>query len=381
MKIGIVTFHASHNYGSMLQAWALQTFLVKQGHEVEIINYRSFFQKRMYFKAFEWGNKNAWKSSLKRLFLYPSSFRGLNKKWHLFEDFLHKELYLTPEFNTVEQLYQAKFDYDVVIVGSDQIWNTDTKECTEAYFANFVNCPKISYAASFGPDVSHIKVDFIRKHLKGFQALSVREEAGKQFLIKNGLADKTEIVCDPTLLLESQDYNALIDEKPLIEEDYIFFYTPHAVPRAYFPIANEIGEKLGMPVLTDRAYYPKDIKQYKYIHNYPEVGPKEFLNLIKNAKLILGGSFHMLVFSLLFHKDFYSINGDVDERTKNLLSKVEFQDRAISLNNQYINQISPIVSFDRCDDRLFQLKDFAIDFLKCNINQNAPDVNNHCTHL
>ena len=76
MKIGIITFHASHNYGSMLQAWALQTYLAKQGHEVEIINYRSFFQKRMYFKAFEWGNKNAWKSSLKRLFLYPSSFRS-----------------------------------------------------------------------------------------------------------------------------------------------------------------------------------------------------------------------------------------------------------------------------------------------------------------
>lgn len=363
MKIGIITFHASHNYGSMLQAWALQTFLVKQGHEVEIINYRSFFQKKMYFKAFEWGNKNAWKSSLKRLFLYPSSFSGLNKKWHLFEDFLYKELHLTQEYNTVEQLYQAKFDYDLVIVGSDQIWNTDTKECTEAYFANFVNCPKVSYAASFGPDVSHIKVAFIRKHLKGFQALSVREEAGKQFLINNGLVDEVEIVCDPTLLLESQDYDALIDEKPLVEGDYIFFYTPHAVPRAYFPIANQIGEKLGLPVFTDRAYYPKDIKLYNYIHNYPEVGPKEFLNLIKNAKLILGGSFHMLVFSLLFHKDFYSINGDVDERTKNLLSKVEMSDRAVSLKDGAFRTLMSVESFEHSDDMLKTLKLVSESFL------------------
>lgn len=376
MKIGIISFHASHNYGSMLQAWALQTYLAKQGHEVEIINYRSFFQKRMYFKAFEWGNKNAWKSSLKRLFLYPSSFRGLNKKWHLFEDFLHKELYLTPEFNTVEQLYQAKFDYDVVIVGSDQIWNTDTKECTEAYFADFVNCPKISYAASFGPDVSHIKVDFIRKHLKGFQALSVREEAGKQFLIKNGLADKTEIVCDPTLLLESQDYNALIDEKPLIEEDYIFFYTPHAVPRAYFPIANKIGEQLGLPVLTDRAYYPNDIKQYKHIRNYPEVGPKEFLNLIKNAKLILGGSFHMLVFSLLFHKNFYSINADKDARTNHLITELKLNERIISLNDGIINDKGNVVFSSDKETILLKMKSLSKCFLQNNIEKITNKINN-----
>lgn len=376
MKIGIITFHASHNYGSMLQAWALQTYLAKQGHEVEIINYRSFFQKRMYFKAFEWGNKNAWKSSLKRLFLYPSSFRSLNKKWHLFEDFLHKELYLTPEFNTVEQLYQAKLDYDVVIVGSDQIWNTDTKECTEAYFAKFVNCPKISYAASFGPDVSHIKVDFIRKHLKGFQALSVREEAGKQFLIKNGLADKTEIVCDPTLLLESQDYNALIDEKPLIEEDYIFFYTPHAVPRAYFPIANKIGEQLGLPVLTDRAYYPNDIKQYKHIRNYPEVGPKEFLNLIKNAKLILGGSFHMLVFSLLFHKNFYSINADKDARTNHLITELKLNERIISLNDGIINDEGNVVFSSDKETILLKMKSLSKCFLQNNIEKITNKINN-----
>lgn len=366
MKIGIITYHASHNYGSMLQAWAMQRYCEKVGHRAEIINYRSSAQKKMYFKPFEWGNKNAWKSSLKRLLLYPSSFRGLNTKWHLFEDFLCKELHLTQEYNTVEQLYQAKFDYDLVIVGSDQIWNTDglgSGECTEAYFANFVNCPKISYAASFGPDVSHIKVDFIRKHLKGFQALSVRENAGKQFLIENGLSDDVKIVCDPTLLLGCQDYYSLIDDNPLVKEEYIFFYTPHAVPRAYFPIANQIGEKLGLPVLTDRAYYPNDIKQYKYIRNYPEVGPKEFLNLVKNAKLILGGSFHMLVFSLLFHKDFYSINGDVDERTKNLLSIVALSDRAISLKNGLPRSSMNVASFDKADNVLNKLKSDSEFFL------------------
>lgn len=369
MKIGIISFHASHNYGSMLQAWALQTYLVKKGHEVEIINYRSFFQKRMYFKAFEWGNKNAWKSSLKRLFLYPSSFSGLNKKWYLFESFLRNELHLTQEYNTVEQLYQAKFDYDLVIVGSDQIWNTDTRECTEAFFANFVNCPKISYAASFGPDVSHIKVDFIRKHLRGFQALSVREEAGRQFLIKNGLADEAEIVCDPTLLLESQDYDALIDDKPLVEGDYIFFYTPHAVPRAYFPIANKIGEKLGLPVFTDRAYYPNDIKQFKYIRNYPEVGPKEFLNLIKNAKLILGGSFHMLVFSLLFHKNFYSINADKDARTNYLIAELKLSERIISLSDGKIKDEGNVALSSDKEAILFKMKSLSKCFLQINIDK------------
>ena len=239
-----------------------------------------------------------------------------------------------------------------------------------------MNCPKISYAASFGPDVSHIKVDFIRKHLKGFQALSVREEAGKQFLIKNGLADKTEIVCDPTLLLESQDYNALIDEKPLIEEDYIFFYTHHAVPRAYFPIANKIGEQLGLPVLTDRAYYPNDIKQYKHIRNYPEVGPKEFLNLIKNAKLILGGSFHMLVFSLLFHKNFYSINADKDARTNHLITELKLNERIISLNDGIINDEGNVVFSSDKETILLKMKSLSKCFLQNNIEKITNKINN-----
>ena len=131
-----------------------------------------------------------------------------------------------------------------------------------------------------------------------------------------------------------------------------------------------------MPVLTDRAYYPKDIKQYKYICNYPEVGPKEFLNLIKNAKLILGGSFHMLVFSLLFHKNFYSINADKDARTNHLITELKLNERIISLNDGIINDEGNVVFSSDKETILLKMKSLSKCFLQNNIEKITNKINN-----
>lgn len=366
MKIGIITFHASHNHGSMLQAWAMQNYLQKKGHKVEIINYRSFQQKKLFFQPFELNNKYSFQSSLKRLFLSPFSFKSFKKKWQLFESFLNSEYNLTKEYNTIEQLYDENFDYDLVVVGSDQIWNTDglgSGECTEAYFANFVSCKKIAYAPSFGPDITHVNKDFIKKHLRNFSGLSVRESSGKSFLLDNKLVNSVEVVCDPTLLLEGEDYFQLIESRPLYNEDYIFFYSPHALPIRHFEIVNKIGQQLGIPVIADRLYYPKDIKKFSHIKIFPEVGPKEFLNLIKNAQLVVGESFHLLVFSLLLKKSFFCINGDLDNRLSNLLSAVGMQRRAINVKAGELNDDYTIKDFSSAMNFLDSFRQHSYEYL------------------
>lgn len=366
MKIGIITFHAAFNYGSMLQAYALQTYLSRQGHDVEIINYRSHYQKSIYYKPFDIHSKYSILSSFKRLLLYPSSLCRLKTKWELFNSFLNQNLKITKEYNTIHELERVPWDYDLLITGSDQIWNTGAPDSGEAYFGNFINnanTKKIAYAPSLGQYPENVDTKFLKAQIRNFTALSVREEKAKYLLIKYGIAKDISVVCDPTLLLDVQAYERLYREEPLIQGKYIFFYTPVGLPLDYFKIVNDFAETLGMPVITERAYYPKDIKKYKHIMNYPEVGPSEFLNLIKNATYVCGGSFHLQVFSILFRKEFYCINGDKDSRTHNLLVKLGLEDRIVSLSHPTIVTSHPTINYDNISNKLTYYREPSFDFL------------------
>ena len=223
MKIGIITFHASFNYGSMLQAWALQTYLQQQGHDVRIVNYRSHVQRQTYHKPLDFNNVENSLSSCKRLLLYPSSIRPLFKKWQLFDDFLHHELHLTKEYHTAEDLEKDYFDFDLLICGSDQIWNTNAPDADETYYGNWFKGRKISYAASFGQYPEKIDMNFVGQQLHNFQAIAVREEKTKGAIVEAGLAKEIEVVCDPTIFLKASDYDQLTTETPLVDGKYIFF--------------------------------------------------------------------------------------------------------------------------------------------------------------
>lgn len=364
MKIGIITFHASFNYGSMLQAWALQTYLESKGHEVQIVNYRSRLQRLTYHKPLDFHNLENSLSSCKRLLLYPSSINLLNRKWHLFDDFLHNELHLTREYHTVKELEQANFDFDLLVCGSDQIWNTNAPDSGEAYYGNWFKGRKISYAASFGQYPEKIDMNFVKGQLKDFSALSVRETKTMSALVEARLAKNIAVVCDPTLLLPVEAYHGLAAGEPVIKGRYIFFYTPVGMPYEYFAIANHLAEKTGMEVITEKAYYPKDLRSYPHIHEYLPTGPREFLNLVKNATVVCGGSFHLQVFSILFHKEFYCINGDKDARTNNLLRKCGLEDRIISLDKKSEMSAGVSICWDGVDERLKTERKNSEEWLK-----------------
>lgn len=333
MKIGIITFHAAFNYGSMLQAYAMQTFLERQGHHVEIVNFRPLSQKKGYSKPIDFTTKANIKKSIKRILLATQTIAPLNKKWQLFDKFLHQYLNLTKEYSTLDELKSANFDYDVLITGSDQIWNTKAFDFSEAYFGVFVGSKtkKIAYAPSMGPDPEKQDVDYLKSLLKGYSAVSVREERTKRFIVDNGIFNNVEVVLDPTMLLEGCDYDMLYDKEPLVKGDYVFYYTPGGVRHEFLSEASKIGKELGLPVICESCYLPGDLSRYDNVTPYIPVGPSEFLNLVKNAKVVCGASFHLMVFSILFNKDFYCMNGDVDSRMNNLMKVCGCEDRIWNL--------------------------------------------------
>lgn len=343
MKIGIITFHASFNYGSMLQAWALQTFLTKLGHDVEIINFRQKSQKLGYAKPIAFSSLPNVKRSVKRM-LAPATIRPLYRKWHLFDGFMHRWLNLTAEYNTLDQLRQVGFGLDALVTGSDQIWNTTVFDFSEAYFGTFVGgrTAKIAYAPSMGPDPENQDVAYLKSLLNGYKAVSVREERTRKFLEGNGICNNVSVVLDPTMLLDAADYGILYDQKPLVDGQYIFYYTPGYGPRHEFlREAAYLGRQLNLPVVCDNCYTPRALRGYDNIRPHIATGPAEFLNLVKNATVVCGASFHLMVFSILFRKDFYCMNGDVDSRMNNLMKTLRLEERIWSITNKSHNRIAP----------------------------------------
>ena len=367
MKIGIITFHASFNYGSMLQAWALQTFLEKQGHEVKIINYRQKSQKTGYDKPITFSSLPNVKRSVKRILLAPATIGSLYCKWNLFDRFMQRWLNLTEEYNTLDELKQAHFGLDVLITGSDQIWNTTVFDFSEAYFGTFVdgNTMKIAYAPSMGPTPESQDVAYLKKLLNGYKAVSVREERTRNFLEDNSICGNVCVVLDPTMLLDAADYNVLYDKKPLIDGQYVFYYTPGFGPRHEFlREAAYIGKQLGLPVVCDNCYTPGALRGYYNVHPHVATGPAEFLNLVKNATVVCGASFHLMVFSIIFHKDFYCMNGDVDSRMNNLMKTLCLEDRIWSITDKGRNRIAPTEYTAASAEAYLREKSKSQEFLK-----------------
>ena len=325
MRVGIITFHASHNYGSVLQAYALQQTVMSLGHECEIINFRT--QRQIdFYKPFYC--QNIFRAKLKAL-LYPFLAAAVRGKYEKFESFINEKYVMSAsQYATVDELSQTAFDYDAVICGSDQIWNTTCIDFDEAYLLTFINnVRKIAYAPSMGPRAALAlipnKQELFNNIIPQFDFISVRENASKEVIEKVcGLT--VDVVVEPTLLLNSEDWNQLLGTKPLVAGDYIFFYAAWDDMDAYneaIKIASELNTKL----VVSMPYWYHKFHGHPNVEFYVNCGPEEFLNLLKYSRMVIGASFHAVAFSIIYGKQFYAINGMNDNRISNLIQPLSIQ--------------------------------------------------------
>lgn len=338
-KVGIITFHAAHNYGSMLQAYALQQVILGMGYECEIVNFRIAAQKKMYHPAFMVGTLYG---RFVGFIIQITYALGILKKYRLFENFLKENLILSfKEYNTLKDLENADFCYDYYISGSDQIWNIQAFDFSYAYFLPFVRSGKrIAYAPSLGPHININKYEEINKILellKKYDAISVREVSGSHY-IESLINKPVPTVLDPTLLLTSKEYDKLISNKPLIKGEYIFVYSPWSNDDVY-EMAYTLGQKYNKKVVVSQGLRNKRemLRWGRKFKIYAAVGPKEFLNLCKNAFIVCCGSFHAVVFSILFRKCFFVLDGINDDRVSTLLQITHLRNRSFSLLDNYLS--------------------------------------------
>lgn len=326
-KTATITFHASHNYGSMLQAYALQKILNRLGYDNEIINLRTERQRKLYGRI-SYAQAFQGLKPLAKVLLALPYIKALQRKYDLFECFLSNSLKLTREYHSLEELEKAGLSYDCFISGGDQIWNTVPLDFDWSFYLPFVREGKrISYAVSMGPRAEEQVSDRQRVAdcLSLYNHISVREE-GTSALVKSLVRTDVGMDLDPTLLLTGEEWKREIPEKQWDQGDYILLYVPH-YKRSVYDMAQYLSRKLGLPVIVTQFFY----KAWHYpFRKYLAVGPWEFLDLLQNARLVISGSFHALVFSTLFHVPFWAVDGDKDNRMVTFLKNMSLEDRTIN---------------------------------------------------
>ena len=362
MKIGILTFHNAHNYGAVLQVYALKKAIEKLGHKVIVVDYRNNIIEGQYpykRKVSLEGGKNKLKFPLNYM-KYLYSNKQYHEKWNKFNEWI--AYYVLEDLVRCTKKQLSKLDLDMFICGSDQIWNPGlTGGFDGVYFADFeTKAKKVTYAASMGlsalPEEQEVQ---FASYLKNFDMLSVREQNLADYIKKiSGI--EAEVVVDPTLLLEAEEYEKLIVEMPLPEK-YVLVYclmdNEEMLKSAY-----DYAEKKGLKVVEFR--YFKNIKHFGKIQ-VANAGPGEFLGLIKNAELILTNSFHGTVFSMLFQKKFYTVAlGAVSSRMESLLNLAGLTERYIS-NGQYeMIDMEKEIEYEKVKERIKEEQKKSYSYLE-----------------
>ena len=336
-NVGIITFHKSLNYGSALQAWALSKFLSEREYNVQIIDYTPVNYSVNYGLFYAPKNLRLLTYDVLHLLWLPFLLRR-NKD---FIAFRQNNLPLSnKQFDHTSGIKEFSAQKDIMISGSDQIWNPTAKDFDMNYLLQGVqDVRKISYAASMGQsDFSNVKnKDEIRKCLLDFDYISVREETGAK-KVKNLIGDKKDVsvVLDPTLLLDKKKYEEITSART-VQQPYIFFYSVRFNEAALIA-AKKLSQELKLPVYTLMSTNgtPRYLKYQNIIKlSKGNAGPSGFLELIKNAEYVITDSFHGVAFSIIFEKNFLSVNRIEngkprdDERITNLLKQLNLMDRYI----------------------------------------------------
>lgn len=329
-NIGILTFQFANNYGAVLQAYALKKILERYSNEVEVINYCPYNLYKSYSLDIIWFIK---KQEFGKIIEIP---RRIKQK-RLFDSFQKEELGLGTKKNDINNDELEK--YDVIIVGSDQVWNDEIVDNIEAYFLKNVSQKiKISYAASFGKKHISAKVKNLAKTcLETFQLVSLRESNTIACMEKVGLI--AYHTADPVLLLTKEEWREfyLSKNKKRVLEKYIL-YIDLMNDKKLKEEAVKLGQKFKLPIL---AIHPTCWKfKEKIFHQLYDVGPFEYLYLIDNASHVITNSFHGLAFSYIFQKKVtYYLNSELNNRTEDFLKtlQVDSKQKEIDFSNVKID--------------------------------------------
>ena len=351
MKVGILTFHRAHNYGAVLQCYALQKVLKNLGHEVQVIDYRQPFIENLY-AAFSWKYLFFLLVYLRdKTILYY--FKDIMRRKRLIHQYRYfRDCYLQVTMPCRSHTIPA---FDCYIIGSDQVWSLHcTQRMDKVYWGQFEH-PDASKIIGYGISVTQtslkqIGAEIIRRYLTAFSALSFREKVVQEQIARM-TGRKGELVLDPTLLLPANAWNELkSNEKEACVVVYLFKYRDKKMQDIDGRI-EQLAQSLSCKImdLSDNA-----------------VSPEDFVAYFRAARYVITNSFHGVAFSLLFEKPLYAVrcHDGLDERYVNLLTLVGGEKMLLDAD---FSPIPQPVDYVPIREALAKWRKHSIDYLKATI--------------
>lgn len=345
MKIGIITFHWATNFGAVLQAYALQKYLMSLNYEVEIINYkpkRYDFSIRSIISKRVWANILQWKKE-----------QGIKK-------FRNRYLNLTKRYYSESELVSNPPYCDIYITGSDQVWNPyftqfGEGKATLSYFLSFgnENIKKIAYAVSFGVTEYDDKLlKIVSPIINNFTAIGVREKTGLDILKSLKFRSQCELVPDPTLLLNEKDYGNFIRDNNIVS-NYCFIYILRNT---------ELCRAL-----------TNDMRKLRYrtiVSKFSDDSIEQWLTYIKFSKFVITNSYHGMLFCIQFHTPFIIVSehghlSGMNDRFYTILSELGLENRVASYDLSNIQAIIKTeIEWEQVDLKLSEFRNRGYLFLK-----------------
>lgn len=348
MNIGILTFHNAINYGAVLQCYALCEYLRLEGNNVYVLNY-SNEELLSCYKVFNWHrfvHRGNVIDVVHRFFYELSLLKARKERSDKFNQFVNTKL------NLINLDSADLSTLDLVIIGSDQVWNTKlTHGFNDYYWGHFLRSDKtrlISYAASIGEYWARSQDVVAKSLLAKFDDVSVRELDAKIRLSSLLPNKKIALSVDPTLLINKQSWSKL-SISPKVREPYLLVYQVRKSDIT-IRIADEISKRLSLKVI----YLSADVAG-KNSNCCRGASPQDFLGLFENASFVVCSSFHGTVFSLIFEKPFISVrlNDGKDNRVESLLSRFNAQHRFLSSEKE-IESLSNLVEIIEYNPSVFE---------------------------
>lgn len=374
MKVILTTVFSAFNYGSSLQALAGKRIIEKTGYECELVKLKSLIKGRdvrigklmtILFRSI-FLNKN---NSLKT---YNNSYNKTLVEGTECKFFNFTDTYLKPQEVTYGELKRMAEESIACFSGSDQIWNSSTLYVNPLYYLRFApQYKRVALSPSFGRDfIADYNKEKMRKWIIDYPYLSVREDSGVKLIKELTGRDATHLL-DPTLIINSEEWKSIlcIEDKP---NDYILAYFLDEPSDYAKKCLKKLKEKLDCKILA----IPYKFEYMDYSDSIVAAGPKEFVELVANAKVVCTDSFHGTVFALNMHTPFFAFEREYgsankqSERVLSILRKVDMLDRyqpknvVEELNNLDFEHSEEILNVER--KKAYDYVNNAINSIKKN---------------
>ncbi|KGK89556.1 polysaccharide pyruvyl transferase family protein [Clostridium sp. HMP27] len=387
LKIGVLNCFQIKNYGSVLQSYAMEKAIQNLGYNAVSIYYNKDRGLKQYMEYLP-------QLMIKEVVLMK--YKGVHKKLYLkfknkelnklilqrnlkFDKFVQNNFNCSSHYIGIDNLKKYADDFSAFVLGSDQVWhpiNLGSHYYTMEWIPH--NKYKITYAASFGVSyIPKIQQKATCKYLSKINSISVRENSGA-LIVKQFTGKDVPVVLDPTLLLPKSHWDTIARQPNMLDEKYIFCYFL-GNNKFHREFAEKLKRQTGFKIIT-LPYMDEIVEEDFDFGDYKlfDVGPSEFLGLIKNAEYICTDSFHGTIFSILYNKKFLTFSrhvnkskGSTNSRIDTLLDSLCLTSRKMSdteVKAEALSLISDDIDYNLVENKLKRLIEKSTSYLKAQLS-------------